>query len=222
MSSLTIVPWPWPSATVAPVTFVTLTRNVSSGSTAVSPLTRTLEGVGRVAGRRSSGRSATSPRSRRGCRGAAVRRRDVEGHAAGACGRREADGEREGRRARVALALRDVVDREGGARGARRSSARAMCSAAGSSAAKSDRWRRCPCSRRCPDSRRRVAPRRLAASAGPVRRSSSLRSRGRSVDRSTSAVARRAGSRSPSAAMWTTGATSPLFTSAHLDGCCRC
>ena len=33
--------WPWPSATVAPVTFVTLTKNDSFGSTPVSPLTVT-------------------------------------------------------------------------------------------------------------------------------------------------------------------------------------
>ena len=41
VSSLVIVPWPWPSPTVAPVTFVTLTKNVSVGSIAVSPLTVT-------------------------------------------------------------------------------------------------------------------------------------------------------------------------------------
>jgi hypothetical protein len=40
-SSFWIVPWPWPSETVAPVTFVTLTRKVSSGSTSVSPFTST-------------------------------------------------------------------------------------------------------------------------------------------------------------------------------------
>ena len=40
-SSVWIVPWPWPSVTVAPVTFVTFTKNVSSGSTAASPLTTT-------------------------------------------------------------------------------------------------------------------------------------------------------------------------------------
>ena len=38
-----IVPWPWPSVTVAPVTLVTLTKNVSFGSAVVSPLTRTLK-----------------------------------------------------------------------------------------------------------------------------------------------------------------------------------
>ncbi len=40
-SSLTIVPWPCPSTTVAPVTFVTLTKKVSSGSATVSPVTKT-------------------------------------------------------------------------------------------------------------------------------------------------------------------------------------
>ena len=43
MSSLTIVPWPWPSPTVAPVTLETLTKKVSSGSTVVSPLNVTLK-----------------------------------------------------------------------------------------------------------------------------------------------------------------------------------
>ncbi len=40
-SSLTIVPMPWPSPMAAPVTFVTFTRKVSSGSTVASPLTVT-------------------------------------------------------------------------------------------------------------------------------------------------------------------------------------
>ena len=40
-SSFRIVPWPWPSATVAPVTFVTLTKNDSFASMPVSPLTLT-------------------------------------------------------------------------------------------------------------------------------------------------------------------------------------
>ncbi|MNU93265.1 hypothetical protein D3C71_832040 [compost metagenome] len=42
-SSLTIVPVPWPSATVAPVTLLTLTRKVSLGSCNVSPLTSTVK-----------------------------------------------------------------------------------------------------------------------------------------------------------------------------------
>ncbi len=42
-SSLTIVPCPWPSVTVAPVTLVTLTKNVSFVSGVVSPLTRTVK-----------------------------------------------------------------------------------------------------------------------------------------------------------------------------------
>ena len=40
-SSFRIVPRPWPSATVAPVTFVTLTKNDSFASMPVSPLTVT-------------------------------------------------------------------------------------------------------------------------------------------------------------------------------------
>lgn len=42
-SSLTIVPRPCPSLTVAPVTLLTLTKNVSSGSASVSPLTSTVK-----------------------------------------------------------------------------------------------------------------------------------------------------------------------------------
>ena len=42
VSSLTIVPWPWPSVTLAPVTFVTLTKNVSLVSGVLSPLTSTV------------------------------------------------------------------------------------------------------------------------------------------------------------------------------------
>ena len=42
-SSFWIVPCPWPSVNVAPVTLVMLTKNVSSGSNAVSPLTSTLK-----------------------------------------------------------------------------------------------------------------------------------------------------------------------------------
>ena len=41
-SSLVIVPWPWASPTVAPVTLVTLTKKVSLGSVVRSPLTVTL------------------------------------------------------------------------------------------------------------------------------------------------------------------------------------
>jgi hypothetical protein len=41
-SSFSIVPCPCPSETVAPVTFVTLTKKVSSASALVSPFTRTL------------------------------------------------------------------------------------------------------------------------------------------------------------------------------------
>lgn len=40
-SSLTMVPWPWASETVAPVTLVMLTKKVSVASTLVSPLTVT-------------------------------------------------------------------------------------------------------------------------------------------------------------------------------------
>jgi hypothetical protein len=41
-SSFWIVPWPWPSPTVAPVTLVTLTKKVSAASMVRSPLTVTL------------------------------------------------------------------------------------------------------------------------------------------------------------------------------------
>jgi hypothetical protein len=41
-SSFWMVPVPVPSSTVAPVTFVTLSENVSFGSTVVSPFTVTL------------------------------------------------------------------------------------------------------------------------------------------------------------------------------------
>ena len=40
-SSFVIVPWPWPSARVAPTGPVRLTTKVSFGSTVVSPLTTT-------------------------------------------------------------------------------------------------------------------------------------------------------------------------------------
>ncbi|MCW0449083.1 hypothetical protein NB706_001917 [Xanthomonas sacchari] len=42
-SSLTMVPWPCPSATVAPLTLLTLTKKVSSGSLSVSPITCTVK-----------------------------------------------------------------------------------------------------------------------------------------------------------------------------------
>jgi len=42
-SSLVIVPCPWASVAVAPVMFVTLTKNVSLASTTVSPLTSTVK-----------------------------------------------------------------------------------------------------------------------------------------------------------------------------------
>ena len=42
-SSLTMVPTPWPSATMALITLVTLTKKVSDGSLSVSPLTSTVK-----------------------------------------------------------------------------------------------------------------------------------------------------------------------------------
>ena len=50
MSSLTIVPWPWPSVTMALVTLVTLTKKVSLVSGRRVAVDQDVEGVGRAAG----------------------------------------------------------------------------------------------------------------------------------------------------------------------------